>query len=88
MTKLDPPVTREMVLAYIKEMLAEHFDVDADNVKLESLLYDDLDIDSIDAVDMIVLLKNDTGKKINPEAFKEVRTVDDMVGAAYDLING
>lgn len=46
-----------------------------------------MDIDSIDAVDLIVRLKEKTGKKPNAEDFKHVRTVSDVVDAIYDLVN-
>lgn len=51
----------------------------------ESRLVEDLDLDSIDAVDMIVHLQNMIGKRIKPEAFKSVRTVGDVVDVIYDF---
>ena len=50
-------------------MLEELFEVDPKEVTLEAHLYQDLDIDSIDAVDLVVELKKVTGKKISPEEF-------------------
>jgi acyl carrier protein len=46
-----------------------------------------LDLDSIDAVDLVVQLQNITGEKIRPEEFKQVRTVADVVQAVDALIN-
>ena len=63
----------------IASILEELFEIPAENIKLSSNLYLDLDIDSIDAVDLIVELKKMTGKKIKPEDFKAVRTVQDIV---------
>jgi acyl carrier protein len=51
-------------------------------------LYEDLDLDSIDAVDLVVKLRAITGKKIDPEAFKKVRTVEDVVIEVEKLVNG
>ena len=51
-----------------------------------ALLYEDLDVDSIDAVDLIVELRNITGKQIDPEVFKSVRTVDDVVNAVVEIL--
>ena len=48
---------------------------------MESRLYEDLDIDSIDAVDLIVKMRQATGKRLEPEMFKTVRTVEDVVNA-------
>jgi acyl carrier protein len=63
----------------LKELLAKEFDIEPDSISPDARLAEDLDIDSIDAIDMIVRLKEITGKKVPPERFKEVRTVGDIV---------
>ena len=65
----------------------ELFEIEAQQITLEANLYQDLDIDSIDAVDLMVELKKMTGKKIQPEEFKSVRTVQDVVDQVYKLLN-
>lgn len=61
------------------ELLTQLFEIAPENITPESRLYEDLDLDSIDAVDMLVHLQKKTGKKIKPEEFKTVRTVQDVV---------
>lgn len=78
---------RDDILQLIREIMQEMFEIDADEVTLEARLYEDLDFDSIDAVDMIVKLKEMTGKAVKPEDFKSARTVNDVVEAVYKLIN-
>lgn len=78
--------TRAEIQAKLTELLVEMFEVDAAAVKPQAQLYDDLDIDSIDAVDLVVKLKEVTGKKIQPEEFKSVRTVEDVVIAIEKLL--
>ncbi len=63
----------------ISTVLVELFEIDPAAIHPEAHLYQDLDIDSIDAVDLVVELKKMTGKKIKPEDFKSVRTVQDVV---------
>lgn len=70
--------------ARIKEILVDQFDVDAGAITMDANLYDELEIDSIDGVDLMVQLKQITGKKISPEAFKEVRTIRDLLDALPD----
>ena len=65
----------------IKSILQNTFDSDAAQITLDAQLGDDLDIDSIDAVDLIVQLKPIMGGNLKPEAFKSVRTVQDVVDA-------
>lgn len=75
------------VFAHIQNTLCDLFELDADDISLDAELYEGLDIDSIDAVDLIVELKKYTGKKIAPDDFKTVRTVDDLVNAVLKLMN-
>ncbi len=78
--------TREDVLNLLTRLLGEMFDVEADDVQPGASLYDDLDIDSIDAVDLVVELRSITGKQIDPEEFKAVRTVDDVINAVAAIV--
>lgn len=85
-TEMTTMQTKQEVLAAVTELLDELFEIDADKVKPEAKLYEDLDLDSIDAVDMVVRLKEITGKKIEPEDFKNVRTVDDVVESVHAML--
>jgi acyl carrier protein len=69
-------------------IMQELFELDPQQVTLQARLYEDLDIDSIDAVDLVVELKKITGKKLRPEEFKSVRTVQDVVDAISRLLRG
>jgi len=79
--------TREEILAAIKEIMVEMFEIDEQAITLDAKLYEDLDFDSIDAVDMIVRLKEMTGKSVKAEDFKSARTIGDVVEAVYKMIN-
>jgi acyl carrier protein len=78
--------TRQDIFAHITDLMADMFELDPAVLTEDAHLYDDLDIDSIDAVDLIVELKNYTGKKISPDDFKNVRTLGDIVTAVEDLL--
>lgn len=67
-------------------ILVDEFEIDADDINLDVHLYQDLDLDSIDAVDLVVKLREITGKKIDPDAFKQVRTVQDVVNEVEKLV--
>jgi acyl carrier protein len=77
---------REEILTAIKEIMVEMFEIDEPAITLEARLYEDLDFDSIDAVDMIVKLKEITGKAVKPEDFKNARTISDVVEAVYKML--
>jgi len=74
------------IFDHIAGLLTDLFELEWEDIKPESNLYEDLDIDSIDAIDLVVELKQWTGKKIQPEAFKTVRTVQDVVNAVALLL--
>lgn len=78
---------REEILTVIKEIMVEMFEIDEQAITLEARLYEDLDFDSIDAVDMIVRLKEMTGKSVKPEDFKTARSIGDVVEAVYKMLN-
>ena len=65
----------------IRNILVDDFDVDEARVSMDANLYEELEIDSIDAVDLLVQLKELTGQKIAPETFKDVRTIRDVLDA-------
>lgn len=80
-------MTKDEILKTIVNTLQETFEIEASRVKPEARLYEDLDIDSIDAVDLIVQLKPLVGRRLQPEAFKSVRTVQDVVDALHGLMH-
>ncbi|HXU94442.1 MAG TPA: acyl carrier protein [Gallionella sp.] len=80
-------MTKQEIFDRLSAILQETFDIDAGRIKPESRLYEDLDIDSIDAVDLIVKLKPIAGKRLQPEAFKAVRTLQDVVDALHKTLN-
>lgn len=77
---------QETIYQEVCGLLIKLFEIDPQDIKPEARLYEDLELDSIDAVDMIVHLQKKTGKKIKPETFKSVRTVQDVVDAVEQLL--
>ena len=78
--------SRQDILAALTKILVEKFEIDEADIAPEANLYEELDLDSIDAVDLVIMLQELTGKKIKPEDFKAVRTIDDVVNAVEQLI--
>jgi acyl carrier protein len=78
--------TKQDVYNVLQQLMVKEFELDAEQIQLDANLYEDLDLDSIDAVDLVVKLRELTGKKIEPDAFKAVRTVGNVVDQVYALI--
>lgn len=79
--------TKEEIFNTIKEILIKDFDCDESKIKNESKLVEDLDLDSIDAVDLVVKLQTIINQKVDPEDFKQIRTIQDVVDAVEKIIN-
>ncbi len=71
--------SRETILEQTRNILTELFEIEKADLTEDALLYEDLDIDSIDTVDLLIELKRFTGKDIQPQSFSESRTLGDIV---------
>jgi len=78
-------MSKDDLYAWVIDLLAEMFELDKSKLSLQTNLYADLDIDSIDAVDLAVKLTQLTGKRLQPEVFKTIRTIGDVVDALCNL---
>lgn len=78
--------SKEDIYKKVVEILSQIFKLDPAVITPQADLYNDLDIDSIDAIDLLVKLQQMTGKRMKPEAFKSARTVQDVVDAIDTLL--
>ena len=79
-------MTREDILQKMRDILVNEFEIEKNAVTFEAKLYDDLELDSIDAVDILVRMKEFIPGKIDPELFKKAATVRDVVDILYPLV--
>ena len=79
-------MNKDEIYQEVAALLTSLFEIDADDIRPDARLYEDLELDSIDAVDMVVHLQKCTGRKIKPEIFRSVRTVQDVVDAVDQLM--
>ena len=79
-------LTRDEIYSTLSETLEEMFEIAPADISLQATLFEDLDLDSIDAVDLVIKLQDLTGKKISPQDFKSVRTVGDIVDQVSALV--
>jgi acyl carrier protein len=73
------------IFEQVREIFVSSFDVDPEHVVLSANIFEDLDLDSIDAVDLAVKLQELTGQRVKPDEFKLVKTVADVVSQAEQL---
>ncbi len=78
--------TKDEIFDNLKSILADDFEIEPDKLVHDANLFEDLELDSIDAVDLAVKLQEFTGQKIPPENFKQIKTLDDIVTAVEKLV--
>ncbi len=78
-------LAQEQILEQLRQWMEELFEIEPADIQLNSNLYSDLDVDSIDAIDLVVKIKQLTGKQVQPEDFKNVRTVQDVVTVIQNM---
>ncbi len=81
-------LTKAEIFEKLRGYLEDMFEVPPEKIVPEARLFEDLDLDSIDAVDLVTKIQEISGKKIRPEQFKTVRTVGDVVDRVHDLLVG
>jgi acyl carrier protein len=80
-------VSKSDIAVVLSKYLQDLFDLPTEKLSLNAHLSDDLDLDSIDAIDLVVKLQEYTGRKISPSEFKSVRTIGDVVDKIYAQVN-
>ena len=78
--------TDTQILEHLRAVLRSNFEIEPERITLQANLFSDLDLDSIDAVDLAIKLQELTGKRIKPEDFKGIRTIGDVVGTVRRLL--
>ncbi len=86
MTTLHSAMSKDEIYVWVVDMLHEMFEMEKAKITPQSNLYTELDIDSIDAVDIVVKLNQLTGKRLAPDVFRTVRTVQDVVDVLATLL--
>ncbi|WP_202594205.1 acyl carrier protein [Frateuria defendens] len=85
-TTIATGISNDEILLRLKDILRDTFEIDPARVTPDAHLFTDLELDSIDAVDLAIQVQDMTGMRIKPEDFKAVRTVDDVVATVRTLL--
>ena len=76
-------ITKEEILNQVQKLLIEAFELDESTVSPEAHLYNDLDLDSFDAIDLAVKIGLETGIKLQEDDLSSIRTISDIVEVVY-----
>ncbi|SFS18680.1 acyl carrier protein [Dyella sp. OK004] len=86
-TTMASDISDEDILARLQQVLHDTFEIEPARVTPSAHLFTDLELDSIDAVDLAIQVQDMTGTRIKPEDFKSVRTVGDVVATVKALLD-
>ena len=81
-------IRREDVVSEVNKVIHEGFEVPMDKLVPSAQLFGDLELDSLDAIDLMVALEERTGLKVNIEVFKNARSLEDVYLMVTDLVDG
>jgi acyl carrier protein len=76
---------KSKIIETINNTFIHTFEIEPEKLKKESLIFQDLELDSLDAVDMIVHMEQSLGIKVDIQKFSAVRTLEDIYELAYEL---
>lgn len=71
-------MSRDEIFSRIADVLADEFEIERGKLVPEARLFEDLDLDSIDAIDLVVRIQQQTSLKVKAEDFKSIRTLGDV----------
>ena len=72
-------MTSDEITEALTDLLTETFELESEQITPDTLLYEDLGLDSIDAVDLFVQIRDLTGRRPDPAVAREVRTMADLI---------
>ena len=79
-------LSKDEIFTQLQSIFLEQFEIEPSQITLDANLYEDLDIDSIDAVNLMIELKSMTQRKIGLEEFNAVKTVADVVNTVEKIL--
>ncbi len=75
-------MNRESIVTAVNESLVDGFEIPPEKLTPNATLFEDLELDSLDAVDMMVYLEEKLSIKVDANEFKDVRSLEQV----YDLV--
>jgi acyl carrier protein len=76
-------LSKDEIFGRVRDAMVELFELDAGAITLDAHIIDDLDLDSIDAIDMAARLQELTGRRVPEDALKAIRTISDVVDLVH-----
>lgn len=79
-------MTKEVIIEKCMAFFTEEFEVDGSKISGDANLRETLDLDSLDYVDLVVVIESNFGFKVKGEDFIDIHTFDDFYNYCYTKI--
>lgn len=79
-------IRMDRIIETVNSVLEEEFEIELGLLRPEALLYEDIGLDSLDAVDLIVIVDKELGVRIEEEDARELRTLEDVYTIIGELL--
>ena len=76
----------DRIIEIVNKVLEEEFEIDGELLKPEALLYEDIGLDSLDAVDLIVMVDKELGVRIEEDDARSIKTLEDVYKIIDELL--
>lgn len=77
--------SKQEVIDHINKILVDLFEIEEEKLVPEAKLHEDLDIDSIDTVDLLIELKKFVPEEIDADRFIDAKTLGDVVNVIHEI---
>ncbi len=79
-------MTRADIFDKVSRTMVEMFDLNSKSVTMEARLFEDLDLDSIDAIDLAAKMQEFAGRRLTEDELRKIRTVSDVVNVLEKML--
>lgn len=80
-------MTTDSIRTQVDQIVADEFELDLDSIKPGSDLYDDLGLDSLDAIDLVVALEKTFGFKVEEGAARKIRKLEQLYSFVEERVS-
>lgn len=80
-------MTKNQLIAEVNDVMIEDFELKKDDLKPEARLSEDLQLDSLDAMNMLVYLEDRINIQVDLEKFKSASTLNDIYSIIHEVVS-
>ncbi len=80
-------MNEQEIIKIVNDFLIDEFELEPEQIKMDTSLRDELEIESLDLVDIIVLIEKEFGIKVKPTEIVKVKTIRELYDFIIERVN-